>query len=701
MRVLYCGVKSGEKCSKKIRQFCLALHYYSPRAYEFVRKTFHNHLPHSKTIQNWYANSDLRGDPEIQGEHMELLRKIAQGYQNKHHRRLMCSLVFYEMNIRQQVCWLPQQMTYSGFINNEDNPENDENIIAKQVIAFVLNGIDVNFEFPVAYYFIDSLNTTKRRNLVYEIIEAITRCEVKITNITFDGCSTNVPMCNMLGADLNVQSTEFQPFIFNPVNNERIYIILDPCHMLKVVRNTLAAKKVIFDEQNNKIEWRFIESLYHYFQKNDLRTHKLTKRHMDWLRNAMNVRLANQTLSESVANSIQFLAEQNIPEFQGSEATVKFIRRINTLFDIFNTKDSKNTNIFKRAMSLENKRIIFDFFNDSITFLKTLKIETEYYVKAKGEKKAERKFKIVSLLKSRNKAAFRGFIIDMRSVMAMFVEYIEKKQFLESIPTYNLLQDVIELMFGRIRACGGFNNNPNIQQFKGAFRKIQCNMKLDLSNSANCRVFDMDLPDDIFYSNIYFVTSKRPKIFMDENLYEKQKDQILDELNAVEMFDAMENNQHLLNGNSKFMTAYIASSIEKKIMQSNSFHCDVCRLVFNNNEKANAIDSELLSLKPCVSTVEICNISEIFFKLYDINESRPRFDLRVLYCLIFRAMNFDLLYPNSKFECDRIHKYQFIKCIVGQYISTRASHISKQKTFDKFPNIIRQQFHHLILYKGQ
>lgn len=29
-------------------------------------------------------------------------------------------------------------------------------------------------------------------------------------------------------------------------------------------------------------------------------------------------------------------------------------------------------------------------------------------------------------------------------------------------------------------------------------------------------------------------------------------------------------------------------------------------------------------------------------------------------------------FPKSKFECDSDHKYQFIKCIVGQYIDTRA-----------------------------
>lgn len=60
-RILHCGVKSGSKYPPNVRHFCLALVYYSPRAYNFIRTTFHNHLPTLKTIRNWMANSDICG----------------------------------------------------------------------------------------------------------------------------------------------------------------------------------------------------------------------------------------------------------------------------------------------------------------------------------------------------------------------------------------------------------------------------------------------------------------------------------------------------------------------------------------------------------------------------------------------------------------------------------------------------------------
>lgn len=474
MQILHSGVKSGQKYSEKVRHFCLALVYYSPRAYEHVRKTFHNHLPHIQTIRTWFANSDIRSDPGLQTDHIKRLKKIAAEYENKNGRKVMCSLVFDEMYIRQQALWCSTELNFSGFANDA---KGEEKKIAKQVIAFILKGIDVNFEFPIAYYFIDEIKAPQRKNLVQEIIAAVTQCGVKITNLTFDGLSANAAMCRLSGANLNVYHRDFQTHIINPITKEKIYIMLDPCHMVKLVRNTLGRKQEIFvGSKNKKIEWRYIESLYEYSRNNNVYSHKLTKKHIEWKRNSMNVRLATQTLSNSVADSIQFLQENNVPEFQGAETSIEFFRRIDKTFNIFNSRNlrhSQPTDIFKRVLSEENKRIVFDFLHSNIKYFKSLKIHEDYYEGKKKSATAIKKTKMVPILKSRSFCGFRGFIIDMVSLMDMFTEYIEQNHILTSIATYNMLQDVIEMFFGRIRACGGFNNNPNVHQFKGIYISLK------------------------------------------------------------------------------------------------------------------------------------------------------------------------------------------------------------------------------------
>lgn len=101
----------------------------------------------------------------------------------------------------------------------------------------------------------------------------------------------------------------------------------------------------------------------------------------------------------------------------------------------------------------------------------------------------------------------------MHSAMHMFTELIEEKSLLTFLPTYYILQDVIEMFFGKIRACGGFNNNPNVHQFKGAYRKLQANIKVQPSKLGNCRYFDNDLPNNLNFSDIYFVSSRRLIIY--------------------------------------------------------------------------------------------------------------------------------------------------------------------------------------------
>lgn len=713
-RILYHGRRNGEKYPPKVRHFCLGLVCYSMRAYSFIRKTFNNHLPGVKTVKNWFANSDIRGEPGMQDDHIERLKRIAEDYKEKSGREIICSLVFDEMNMRQQECFSLHQLDYVGYVTYGDDPQKETKTIAKQAIVFMLKGINVNFEYPISYYLIASLKYDQRAKLLTDVISTVSRCGIRIFNITFDGYGSNVPMCVKLGANLDVYSKDFKPYIMNPITNERIYVYLDPCHMEKLTRNRLATVKTFIDRNSNKIEWRYIEALHEYTLSNGLHTHKITKRHMQWKRIEMNVRVAVETFSESVASSIEHLMNLGIPQFQGAQPTIDFIRRMNTLFDIFNSIDSKNDNIFKRVMSAENKRLIFTFLKDTIHFFKTLKVETTHYVKRKGEKKAIKQTKLVQIINTRHKCAFRGFIIDMESIMMSFMEYVEEKKLLVNIPTYNLLQDVIEMLFCRIRSCGGFNNNPNAHQLKGAFRKILANMKLDLSEHSNCRVIDMNLPDNMFYSNIYFVSSRRAKVTMDQNLYDQQKDRILDEFEdtddmeyneraAIREFEVedFEDNHNALIDSSNFLLEYIASSIEMKILSSKSFHCDSCRYIFYENEIADSTFLHSSKKTPCVSTVQICRVADRFFKLYDIEEKNPKYDFKVLYCLIFRTMNFDDLYSNSKFECSHTHKYQFIKCIVGLFISIRARHIAKQLTLGRHEKILRQQCNHLVLNRGQ
>lgn len=61
----------------------------------------------------------------------------------------------------------------------------------------------------------------------------------------------------------------------------------------------------------------------------------MTKAHMQWDKRKMNVQLAGETISNSVADSMEFL-KQECEQFAEVDGTVEYIRTINEIFDIMN-----------------------------------------------------------------------------------------------------------------------------------------------------------------------------------------------------------------------------------------------------------------------------------------------------------------------------------------------------------------------------
>lgn len=363
-----------------------------------LRKTFGKTLPHPQTIQCWYANSDVSGEAGIQADHIQKLKKISEEHEKKYNSKMICTLIFDEMNVRQQAFWSPHKNLFEGFPTNQVEGEEKSNQIAKQALAFMLNGVNCSFDFPICYWMIDSINAAQRMTRVLEVLQAVSSAGVLVKFLVFDGCPSNIAMSELLtGKKLDPFSTEFETFFVNPTNGEKIYIYLDPCHMAKLVRNTMS-KKTILDQSGDKIEWRFITTLYEFSQENSFHVHKLTKKHINWERNPMSVSLAMQTVSNSVANAIELLMKQNHPNFVGAVPTIKFLRMCNTAFDVLNSKDMQQRDILKRPMNPENKRIVVNFLQKFVEYLKSLNIITDSK-------------QIQPILQSRNKTGFLALLL--------------------------------------------------------------------------------------------------------------------------------------------------------------------------------------------------------------------------------------------------------------------------------------------------
>ena len=77
---------------------------------------------------------------------------------------------------------------------------------------------------------------------------------------------------------------------------------------------------------------------------------------------------------------------------------------------------------------------------------------------------------------------------------------------LKYVLTYKFSQDHIELLFNKIRRRCGWNNNPNVQQFKYALRSILLRNSIEPSQTGNCTHFGDALCES---SGILNISSKR------------------------------------------------------------------------------------------------------------------------------------------------------------------------------------------------
>lgn len=109
-------------------------------------------------------------------------------------------------------------------------------------------------------------NGERKANLVNQCLSMLHDCGIHIKTLTFDGAACNLSMIRLLQCNLNPNN--LQTWFEHPISKTKIYVFLDPCHMLKLIRNTFGDKKNIINKNDENILWKYIVSL-HKMQENE------------------------------------------------------------------------------------------------------------------------------------------------------------------------------------------------------------------------------------------------------------------------------------------------------------------------------------------------------------------------------------------------------------------------------------------------
>lgn len=224
----------------------------------------------------------------------------------------------------------------------------------------------------------------------------------------------------------------------------------------------------------------------------------------------------------------------------------------------------------------------------------------------------------------------------------------------------------------------GFNDNPIIQQYSAAHRKLLVNANIQSSNFTNV---DSSKVEANIINNLRTVSSRKLANAKVTTLHDVAVSEV--DLNILQ------------EGLPKISITHLASVIlvEQKI-KSSSLYCKQCANVFIENEKTDIAYFEAA----CQSTFKICEIVDKFVHLEKLLKT-PNFNY--IYEKIFDNIDVDQFYNRTDFSHDCSHKLYLIRFIVDAFVNIKATMIAKEASLDEHKKFFRTQFRKLVHFHGQ
>ena len=197
-----------------------------------------------------------------------------------------CCVMLDAMAIRQQLLFNRHTGKIVGY-TDLGMDEGEDNDVAKEALVVMVVGLKAKWKAPISFYLINGISAELQSSLLKMCLEKLVDCGLVVHAVTMDGHATNLAMCRLLGCCLDVGT--LTTWFSIPNQTSRIWIILDVCHMVKLIRNSLEALQTI-QSPNGLIKWRDIETLNKIQNNIGLRScNKLSDRHVNFHQQIMKV----------------------------------------------------------------------------------------------------------------------------------------------------------------------------------------------------------------------------------------------------------------------------------------------------------------------------------------------------------------------------------------------------------------------------
>ena len=423
---------------------------------------------------------------------------------------------------------------------------------------------------------------------------------------------------------------------------------------------------------------------------------KLTMEHIMFEQQKMKVKLATQALSSSVAHAIEYCTQVlKLPQFEGSEATVAFIRVIDRLFDILNSKNPLAKG-FKAPMKMENHDEWSPFLKHAHEYIFSLKNSSGQFMH-----------------RTKQKTGFVGFLCAIESVKGIFEEYVMKPGSpLDYLLNYKFSQDHLELLFSSVRAGGGSNDNPTAKQFTAIYKRLFMRSSIGGSSRGNCTKMDdtniLHIMDDVCKVGEVDMTLSDVSLIRRYDLDSRKPMESTEDLSEAPTMPS-----DVLSEFKQAIVPYIAGSAGR--MTAKSSWCKVCTDALGS--KHHICETLFIKqkdrgglFKPSVSVIKICEETErkVQRMLNTTGGRLPQgkgvigaLETAVLWDLqetdIFSGLNDHMLDTSITDN----HVYQLIKTVTRNYCKIRFYHLGKEFSRKLSGQKVRHKLTKLIHQKHQ
>jgi hypothetical protein len=407
-----------------------SLYLRSPSVYEYLFKSLI--LPGISTIKSWISNKECFKT----GFNNRLMSQLKMKVSTMKEDQKACTIMFDEMSIKEGLEYSAQYDLIEGF--QDIGCFGRSPIVGKEACVFMARGLYSQWKMPVGYFISgNGIKAHQTKSLIKDSVEKLQEIGLCVKAVVCDQNSTNRSAFSQLGVSQN------RPYFLDS-KEQKIHALFDVPHLLKSIRNNLLTHNFSFE--NKTISFNDVKKLFE-LDSNSTTTRAVPKLSPAHIKPSnfqkMNVALAAQVLSHSVAAGLRTAVATKQITTDTALHTADFLEKLNSIFDALNSRTKISANPDKCALTRDHPHIIKLLEDAAVMFSKLEKMDARV----------------------KRPPCFDGVRLTVAAVLSLVNQ--EKGKY---ILTTRLNQDPIENLFSSIRQRGGWNRNPTVRIFRSALR---------------------------------------------------------------------------------------------------------------------------------------------------------------------------------------------------------------------------------------